>query len=162
MPNVASSTWPSTLVAPLIVQVTKPASADDTPGKAGPSGRFSPFDLAILGATVTRTAGGLELTDIHVLNPGEVAITDVQVHAAVYGTDRTVGVSVESTPLVRNVVIRAKQKAPLVDPEDESKPRFLAIVQPVLLGVPVTLVLSVSGYGPGFVPVSSQRTFFLV
>lgn len=147
----------------LIVQVTKPASPDDTPGKAGPSGRFSPFDLAILGATVKRLDGGLELTDIHVRNTGEVAITDVQVHAAVYRTDQTVGVSLESTPLVRNVVIRAKQNAPLVDPEDESKPRFLAIGQPALskLGVPVTLVLSVSGHGPGFVPVSSQRTFFI-
>lgn len=147
----------------LIVQVTKPASPNDPPEKAGPFGLVSPSDLAIQGVTVTRTAAGIELTDTSLLNTGDASITHVQLHATVFGTNLTVGVQPESTPLVRNIVIDAKQKTLMVDPDDKTKPLLIRIDQAKLQSktVPVTLVLSVYGYGPGFVPVSAQRTFLL-
>lgn len=155
---------PESATAPatgLIVQIEKPAAPGDLPGKPAGLGLVSSVDLGIKKLTVNRSANGARLTlaEGFFFNTGDAPITDVQFHATVYATNFTTGVDQETTPLVRGLTIGPKGQAELIDrnePEPDNRLTFL-VEQTALHNPPITLVLTASGYGPGFTPVFFRR-----
>jgi hypothetical protein len=166
----------------LIVTVVQPPSGTSQtgqPGQTGQSGQsgslgaVSPLDLSIRNVdhtTVSRSpdksvlilgavaSGKLDPTKtVYLRNTGQAPVTQVQVFATVFATDNT-EIDPETTPLVRNLVVQPAAAENLHDPADPDKPLQVSIEGVALRAAEkITLVLSVYGYGPGFLLVSNQR-----